>query len=84
MKSRRLRRLKSLRLKSRRQRKQRKQNKKTRKQRKRNTRRFFLQGGADSSVSSDIVFMPRGPGCPRSPMSKEQAAKLSEGDASEC
>ena len=68
-------RLKSRRLKSRRR----------RIQRKRNTRKIFY-GGADSSVpeSSSVVFMPRGPGCPRSPMSREEAAKLSEGDASEC
>ena len=80
MKSRRLksRRQKSLGLKSRRL-----KSRRVRRQRKKNTRKFF-HGGADSSVSGDIVFMPRGPGCPRSPMSKEQAAKLSEGDASDC
>jgi hypothetical protein len=79
--------MKSRRQKSRRQksRRLRKQNKKTRNQRKKNTR-LFLRGGANSSVSesSSVVFMPRGPGCPRSPMSQEEAAKLTEEDASEC
>ena len=44
------------------------------------------QGGGDSSVATPIVFMPRGPGCSRGPMTKEAAAKfLEEGDSnSDC
>ena len=44
------------------------------------------KGGGDSSVATPIVFMPRGTGCSRAPMTKEAAAKfLEEGDSnSDC
>lgn len=53
------------------------------------SKKFFhtkMRGGemSDFSKSGSVVFMPRGAGCPRGPISKEQAAKLSEWDASDC